>query len=111
MTEKVEIFGQTFMKGRFSSVVIAKTFERRHDQVTKLVDRYRGKFESFGDIEEVKTKNVGRPTVEYFLNESQFIYLITLFSNAGEVPENKRKLVKKYMEQSKVIEEQLKLEE
>ena len=101
MNKRLEQIARKSAEGRLSSIQIAKTFGRRNDQVTKLIDQYREKFESFGAIQREKAKTGGRPTIEYFLNESQFIYLITLFSNAGEVPENKRKLVQEFMKLSK----------
>jgi phage regulator Rha-like protein len=91
-----ELIACMMSKGRVSSIQIAKAFNRRHDQITKLIKRYLPSFNKFGEIKKVIAKTGGRPTTEYFVTEDQFIFLISLLGNSQDVVEFKRKLVSKY---------------
>ena len=83
-------------EGRAGTVLIAEGFGRRHEQVTRLVEKYREKFEKINTlnvfIKPGKTKSFN----EFSLTEDQFIFLATLFKNNDQVVEFKLRLVKDY---------------
>lgn len=74
-----------WMKSRISSDIIAATFERKHDQVTRLIRKYRKYFEEFGCFCTEKIKTKGRSMEVYFLTEQQFLLLVTMFKNTPNV--------------------------
>lgn len=96
MDERIKILGQKSAQGLLSSKIIAEAFARRHDQITKLVDRYLSHFQDFGEVQKEQIKTGGRPTIEYFLNEKHFLFLISLLGNSSDVVEFKTKLIKEY---------------
>lgn len=83
-------------EGRASTVLIAEGFKRRHDQVKRLIVRYRKKFEEIsplkGDIRRAKTKKFE----EFLLDEDQFLFLGTLFKNNPQVIDFKLLIIKDY---------------
>ena len=80
-------------EGRAGTKIIADGFNRKHDQIKRLVKKYQKEFEKIsplrGDITKGKTKNFK----EYFLNEDQFMFLGSLLRNNSQVVEFKLRLI------------------
>ena len=81
---------------RAGTFLIAKGFDRKHGNLTRLVDKYRKDFEMFGSLKERKIKTKGRPVIEFWLNENQVILLGTYLRNSDIVRAFKIKLVKEF---------------
>ena len=83
-------------ESRAGTVLIAKGFGRNHDQVKRLITKYKEDFEKIsplkGDITKGKTKSFN----EYFLTETQFVFLGMLFNNNLQVVKFKRRLAKEF---------------
>lgn len=83
-------------EGRAGSILIAKGFNRRHDQVVRLIRKYSDLFEKLSPLKVSLIKTKGTPFREYLLTEGQFLFLGTLFKNSDQVVEFKFKLVKEF---------------
>lgn len=79
---------------RAGTFLIAQGFERKHDAVIKLIKKHEKRFLRLENnkrflntfiVEKVSAKTAGRPVEEYLLNESQTIFLGTLFRNSNDV--------------------------
>jgi len=83
-------------EGRAGTLLIAQGFNRGHDQVKRLILKYKKEFEEIsplkGDITKGKTKSFR----EYLLDEDQFMFLGTLFKNDAQVVKFKLRLVKEF---------------
>jgi len=82
---------------RAGTFLIAEGFERRHNQITKHIKDYYETFLSMeksftpGGVKEIPTRRVksaGRPIQEYLLNETQTIFLGTLFRTSSKKPDD-----------------------
>lgn len=67
---------------RAGTVLIAEGFDRRHEQVVRLIKKYLAEFEKLNTLEVLSRKNNTRVFNEYMLTESQFFFLGTLFKNS-----------------------------
>ena len=94
MTEKEKFIWEKSARGFLGSRQIAKAFSRRNDQITKIIRNYYAFFREFGEVKEKTTRSGGRPVVEFFLNENQTLFLISLLGNSKEVIKSKYKLIK-----------------
>lgn len=84
-----------FHEGRVSSRRIAEAFERRHDQIIKIINKYRKAFEPGEEkVLEAKVETGGRPTTEYLLTEEQFLFLLMLMGNSRNIVDFKVKFIK-----------------
>lgn len=113
-------------KPRASSLLIAQGFNRKHQVVLGLITKYKSDIEEFGKLPLEKVKSfqkiislsesdnsktqetkgrraVGRPTVAYLLNEEQTIFLATLFANTKIVIAFKKRLVKDFYRQKRLL--------
>ncbi len=84
-------------EARAGTFFIAEGFGRRHDNVIKHVEEYREIFESMEtssastvakDIPRNKVTTAGRGVNEYLLNETQAIFLGTLFRTSSKKPDD-----------------------
>lgn len=82
--------------GRAGTVLIAEGFNRRHEQVVRLIRKYREKFEKISTLKVVIQKAKTKPFEEYLLDENQFFFLGTLFKNNEQVVEFKFRLVQEF---------------
>jgi len=82
---------------RAGTFLIAEGFERRHDRVIKHIknnyDLFLSMEKSFGsthpkEIPTRRVKSAGRPIQEYLLNETQTIFLGTLFRTSSKKPDD-----------------------
>ena len=78
---------------RAGTFLLAEGFQRRHDRIVKHVKEYHELFlsmeKSYGrthpkEIPQRKVKSKGRPIQEYLLNETQTIFLGTLFRTTSK---------------------------
>lgn len=83
-------------EARAGTSLIAKGFERTHDQILRLVKKYKENFENFSPLKVKKILTKGRPLEEYLLTEDQFIFLGTLLRNSEIVVNFKEKLVQEF---------------
>ncbi|MBT8373943.1 MAG: Rha family transcriptional regulator, partial [Deltaproteobacteria bacterium] len=90
-------------EGRAGTFLIAKGFERRHEQVFRLIKKYQKDFEDFSTLKVSKVYGKGRPVNEYLLTEDQFLFLGTLFKNSSTVIEFKKKLIKEFAKTRKLL--------
>ncbi len=96
-----------FNGGVIGTLQIAKKLERRHDKITRHIDKLRAKIECFGAITRATTKTGGRPVNEYFLTEDQFDLFVLLMDNKETIAGLKAQIVQLYINKRN----QLKLEE
>ncbi|MBC8439309.1 MAG: Rha family transcriptional regulator [Deltaproteobacteria bacterium] len=92
---------------RAGTFLISQGFERKHEVVIKLINKYRDRFmrlennKQFSNrfiIEKVPAKKAGRPVEEFLLNERQTIFLGTLFRNSNDTILNfKEKLADEFV--------------
>ena len=98
----VHVHGKELRAGTW---LIAEGFNRRHQDVTELVEKYRIDFEDFSCLKQEKLKSTGgRPVVEYLLTEGQAIFLGTLFKNNEKVVQFKKKLVKEFLKMRRLLD-------
>lgn len=84
-------------EGRAGTVLIAKGFGRRHEQVVRLVKKYRLEFEELNTLKVFKSgRGRGRKIEEFMLTEDQFLFLGTLFKNSSQVVQFKKRLVQAF---------------
>lgn len=87
-----------------STVIIAKALNRDVGDINKIVIKYKSHIEAFGMImilnqRHIKMPNGGYKTVsDYYLNEIQATFLITLLRNSPKVLDFKLALVKAFFE-------------
>ena len=83
-------------EGRAGTVLIAEGFNRHHDQIKRLILKYKSEFEEIsplkGDIKKGRTKDFN----EYLLDEDQFLFLGTLFRNNKQIVTFKLRLIKEF---------------
>lgn len=96
---------------------LSKGFQSEHRQIKRLIDDNLADFEEVGErkIESERSlilrfqnaksnvKKSGRPVIEYFLNETQSTYLITLLRNNDVVKKFKKHLTKEFFRQRKLL--------
>lgn len=87
---------------------IANGFGVTHQDVTKLIDRYKDRFEELGvigiQIQKPTSKKGGRPTENYKLNEQQAVFLGTMIRNTDESLRFKMNLTKQFFKQREFIQ-------
>jgi len=81
---------------RAGTKIIADGFNRRHEQVTRLVKKYHTHFEQINTLSVFYSKGKTKRFKEYFLDEDQFSFLATLFKNDASVVDFKLKLILDY---------------
>ncbi len=91
-------------EGRAGTKIIADGFNRRHEQVIRLVKKYSEHFEKINTLNVFYSKGKTKKFKEYFLDEDQFAFLATLFRNDADVVDFKLKLILDY----KKVKNQLK---
>jgi len=91
-------------EGRAGTKIIADGFNRRHEQVTRLVKKYSEHFEKINTLNVFYSKEKTKKFKEYFLDEDQFAFLATLFKNDADVVDFKLRLILDY----KKVKNQLK---
>lgn len=82
--------------GRAGTVLIADGFGRRHEQITRLVRKYRKKFEEINTLKVFIRKAKTKAFEEFLLDEDQFFFLGTLFKNNDQVVDFKLRLVQEF---------------
>jgi len=83
MVNEVELWEDV---ARAGSYLLAQGLDREHDNVRKLIEKYREDFEDFSDLKRRKLKSTGgRAANEYMLDEDQFMFLGTLLRNNKKV--------------------------
>lgn len=92
---------------RSSSWVIKDGFGIEHRAIVRLIKKYRAEFEEFGLVitTPLHLPGVDKPITEYWLNESQALYLGTLLTNSDRVRSFKRLLVKDYARCKKLLQQ------
>ena len=83
-------------EGRAGTKIIAKGFDRRHEQITRLVNKYRKQFEEINTLNVFISKGKTKNFKEFFLDEYQFAFLATLFKNNDKIVEFKLRLILDY---------------
>lgn len=83
-------------EGRAGTLLIAKGFGRRHEQITRLIKKYQENFENLNTLKVLKVKGKGRSFEEYWLTEDQFFFLGTLFKNSPIIVNFKEKLISEF---------------
>lgn len=94
-------------EGRAGTVLIAEGFDRRHEQVVRLVKKYRSQFEEISTLKVFIKKGKTKPFEEFLLTEDQFFFLGTLFKNTAVAVEFKLRLVKEFSRCRKELEKAL----
>ena len=89
----VEVFEDVPRAGTF---LIAQGFNRKHDTIIRLIEKYRCDFEEFGVLKTRKVMTKGRPAIEFWLNEEQFFLLGSYMRNNEVVRLFKKRLVKEF---------------
>ena len=89
----VEVFEDVPRAGTF---LIAQGFNRKHEMVTKLIEKYRDDFEEFSTLKVRKVKTKGRPAIEFWLTEEQFFLLGSYMRNTDVVRLFKKRLIKEF---------------
>ncbi len=83
-------------KGRAGTKLIADGFDRKHDQVLRLVKKYKKEFEKIsplkGDIRRGRTKSFN----EFLLDEDQFMFLGSLFKNNPQTVAFKLRVIEEF---------------
>lgn len=97
-----------------TTLIIARELKRSHFSITKVIKENENSFKRFGlfqlEVEKVNNKNkIGRPENFYYLNEDQFIFLITLLrakkNENDKVLEFKIKITKAFSQMKNIITE------
>lgn len=91
-----------------STLVIAKGMKLNHRAIMFLVDKYKDRLETRGVMtvqlsKPLKGQNDGRPVRYALVNESQFLFLVTLMRNSETVLDFKDELTKEFIKQRKLI--------
>lgn len=86
-----------------SSLIIAEGMKLEHRAVLVLVDKYKNDLEGFGTFAFEMRKSKGRPVRIAWLNEGQFVFLVTLMRNSEIVVKFKQELTKEFFRQRKLI--------
>lgn len=94
-----------------STTIIAQQLKKQNRTIYYNIEKYKNDFKDLGVLTfkllKPKTKKGGRPTKNYFLNEEQFIFLITILRTntreKSEVMRCKKKLSKDFVEMRKWI--------
>lgn len=94
-------------EGRAGTVLIAEGFERRHEQVVRLIKKYKTEFEEINTLNVLIKKSKTKSFTEYLLDEDQFFFLGTLFKNNTQVVAFKLRLVKEFKTCRKQLEKAL----
>lgn len=94
-------------EGRAGTKIIADGFNRRHEQVTRLVKKYQGHFEKINTLKVFYSKGKTKQFKEYFLDEDQFAFLATLFKNDADVVDFKLRLILDYRKVKKQLKKAL----
>ena len=90
-------------EGRAGTLLVAKGFGRRHDQVIRLIRKYRENFENLSPLKGEKISGKGKPITQYWLTEDQFFFLGTLFKNSPIVVKFKERLVREFSRTRKML--------
>jgi len=94
MTNEVELWENVARAGSF---LLAQGLDREHDNVRKLIEKYREDFEDFSDLKRRKLRSTGgRAANEYMLDEYQFMFLGTLLRNNKKVVAFKKAIIKQF---------------
>jgi len=91
-------------ESRAGTFLIAKGFERNHDQIKRLVKKYEETFLEFGSFHLSKVKSKGRPIEEFLINQDQTMFLGTLLKNSPISVAFKKRIIKKFSECRKMLE-------
>ena len=94
-------------EGRAGTVLIAEGFNRRHEQVIRLVKKYQDKFESLNTLKVFMVRTKGRSFNVFLLDEDQFMFLGTLFKNIDQTVKFKHELIKAFKKCRKQLERAL----
>jgi len=94
-------------EGRAGTVLIAEGFNRRHEQIVRLVKRYRKDFEEINTLRVFIRKAKTKSFEEFLLDETQFLFLGTLFKNSDQVVQFKLRLVKEFRDCREKLEKAL----
>jgi phage regulator Rha-like protein len=94
-------------EGRAGTKIIADGFNRRHEQITRLVKKYREQFEKINTLHVFYSKGKTKRFKEFFLDEYQFAFLATLFKNDATVVEFKLRLILDYKKVKRQLEKAL----
>lgn len=82
---------------RAGTWLIAQGFNRKHNEVLKIIEKYRIDFEDFSALKAGKLKSTGgRPVVEYLLTEEQTFLLGTYLRNSPIAREFKKAIIKEF---------------
>jgi len=81
---------------RAGTFLIAKGFNREHNTITRLIEKYQEDFENFSVLKTRKIMTKGRPIIEYWLSESQTMLLGTYLRNNIEARAFKIKLIQEF---------------
>lgn len=94
MVNEVELWEDV---ARAGSYLLAKGLDRDHDNVRKLIEKYREDFEDFSDLKRRKLRSTGgRAANEYMLDEDQFMFLGTLLRNNKKTVAFKKAIIQQF---------------
>lgn len=79
--------------GRAGTIFIAEGFNRRHEQIVRLIKKYRKEFEEINTTQVFIRKGKTKSFEEYLLDEDQFLFLGALFKNNPQIVKFKLQLV------------------
>jgi len=94
-------------EGRAGTKIIADGFNRKHDQIRRLVQKYQKEFEKITVLKTGITKGKTKNFEEYFLNEDQFMFLGSLLRNNPQVVEFKLRLILEFKRVRKLLKKVL----
>lgn len=82
--------------GLAGTVLIAEGFNRRHEQIVRLIKKYKKEFEEINTLNVFIRKAKTKSFEEFLLDEDQFFFLGTLFRNNTQIVKFKLRLVKEF---------------
>jgi len=83
-------------EGRAGTKIISDGFDRKHDQVRRLVEKYKPELEEIAVLKTGITRGKTKGFDEYFLTEDQFLFFGTLLRNNPKTVRFKLNLVKAF---------------
>lgn len=88
---------------KIDSRLIALNMELEHRALIRLIDKYKSRFESLGTLSFENAKSAGRPIRFLWLNETQALFLCTLFKNSEIVLDFKEQMSRDFTAMKKAL--------
>jgi len=94
-------------EGRAGTKIIADGFNRKHDQIKRMVTKYQVEFEEIAPLKGAITKGKTKSFEEFLLTQDQFLFLGSLLRNNDQIVRFKLNLVKEFSKCRKLLESAL----